>query len=210
MYKFFIFFLLVTSPLFAHQPDISSTMLIEKGSGQWVLQVRSAMTAYEYEIKYNDSNNKYSSPEEFQQLVIDHIKANVKLSFNGEDLILEDGQVKLGHETSVVFRIQGAFDSVQEIEIKQSTFSKINKNRSAFIVMKDGLKPQQFVLDDKNDHSTILYLENGKFESKIKSDSEPIDTSHNHYGRWALIGLALLSILGLFWYKIGGNRKRVG
>ena len=30
----------------AHQPELSTTMLIEQPEGQWLLQVRSALTAF--------------------------------------------------------------------------------------------------------------------------------------------------------------------
>ena len=201
MNKVLIYFFLVVNAAFGHQPDLSSTMLIEKADGQWVLQVRSALTALEYEVKYSESENEYETPEEFQQLVIDHIKDNIKISFNKQAVTLDGGVVNLGHETSVVFILEGLHNTIDEIDITHTSFSKINRNKSLLIIMKDSLKPQQFVLDSKNGHQAQLYIQNGKFENRIKSDSLPMTPAHTPSWRWPMVGLVFLLFFGVLGYR---------
>ena len=122
----------------AHQPDVSSTMLIDQGENKWVLQVRAAMTAFEYEVEQHFGKDAFATPEEFRDLVIKHVQENMFIKFNNMDeVVLKNGNVKLGHETSVVFEIEGTPETVNNLTVKNSSFSKIYHNQSG---LRKGLK----------------------------------------------------------------------
>ena len=69
----FLFTIAISNFLYAHQPDQSSTMLVEKGEGVWILQVRAALTAFEYEVHHTFGTESYKTPEEFNELVLTHL-----------------------------------------------------------------------------------------------------------------------------------------
>ena len=78
-----VFVIILLSVLFfsfnkrKHDPGYSNTILIEQVDGSWVLQIRSALTAFEYEVHTNYGKDSYKSPEEFNALVIQHLIKNL-------------------------------------------------------------------------------------------------------------------------------------
>ncbi len=149
----------------AHQPDLSSTLLVEQGENIWVLQVRAALTAFEYEIEQHFGEDSYATPEEFQGLVIKHIEENTFIKFNNTDgIVLQNGWVKLGHETSVTFEVVGTPETIQSLKVKNSSFSQISRNQSALMVVKKGFSKNQFTLNNNNQHTVELAINDSKFE----------------------------------------------
>ena len=149
----------------AHQPDLSSTMLVEQGENTWVLQIRAALTAFEYEIENHFGKDSYATPEEFQELVVKHIRENTSILLNDNDVVtLENGLVKLGHETSVTFEVVGTPSIIQSLEVQNKSFSNISRNQSALIVVKKGFAKDQFILDKNNSHTAKLKVKDSKFE----------------------------------------------
>ena len=105
----------------AHQPDIATTLLVEKDNGDWVLQISSSLTAFEQEIAYNFSADSYSNSDEFKALLIEHIKKNFSARFNTNEMIeLNEGYVKLGHETNVVFKLANVPENISEVSLEGS------------------------------------------------------------------------------------------
>lgn len=150
----------------AHQPDLSSIILAEQGDNKWVLQVRSALTAFEYEIEEHFGASSYASPEEFQELVANYVRDNISILFNDTNAaVLQNGMVKLGHETTVVFQLAGTPEAVHSLAVKNSSFSDIPRNQSALIVFKEGFSKDQFILNENNGHSIKLKAGSSKFEA---------------------------------------------
>lgn len=119
----------------AHQPDLSSTILSEQGEDKWVLQIRGALTGFEYEIHQNFGKDSYATPEEFQELVIKHVKDNVSILFDeSNNVVLKNGLVRLGHETNVIFEVKGVPGNFEEVKFKNSSFKDISRNQSALII----------------------------------------------------------------------------
>ena len=82
---------------FAHNPDASTTMLVEKENNSWVLQISASLTAFQQEIRTHFAETPYKTPEEFQKMVLEHIKNNLEISFNdGENISLGQGNRKAG------------------------------------------------------------------------------------------------------------------
>lgn len=155
-------FLSITISVKAHQPDVSTTMLVEKENNTWVLQISASLSAFQQEIKTHFA--EYKSPEEFQQMVLEHIKNNFEITFNEDQAItLNNGIVRLGHETKVVFEVFGVPTDIKTVFVKNSAFKDIHKNQSALVLLKEGFNKEHFVLNNKNNHTLKLIKDDNKF-----------------------------------------------
>lgn len=185
----------------AHQPDVSSTVLAESGDNTWVLQVRAALTAFEYEIHYHYGEDSYKTPKAFQELTRNYVKENLSILFDGTNAaILKNGMVKLGHETNVVFEVEGIPENFSNIEFKNTSFRDITRNQSALIILKKGFDKNQFVLNNENEHTANLTVEDSKFiaTSSSKTSNEMIDI---------YIILSVLAFTGVLVFLYAGDRK---
>lgn len=157
-----LFFLFTNA---VHQPDLSSTMLVEREDGTWVLQIRAALNAFEYEIHFHYGKDSYTTPEEFNALVIRHLMDNISITCNGaETVYLQKGNVKLGHETNAFFELQGIPKKLKKIGISNTSFKDIQDNQSALIILKKGFKKHQFKLNERNKHTAQLKAIKNQFE----------------------------------------------
>jgi len=145
---FFLFFFLTSITAKAHQPDVSTTMLVEKENNVWILQISASLTAFQQEIRTHYSETPYKTPDEFRQMVLEHIKKNLTIRFNKEqEITLSAGIVKLGHETKVVFEVFGVPTNINSVYVKNTAFKEIYKNQSALVLLKDGFNKEHFVLN---------------------------------------------------------------
>ncbi|QWX84011.1 hypothetical protein H0I23_16420 [Cellulophaga sp. HaHaR_3_176] len=183
-----LFFTMITK---AHQADVSTTMLVEKEDNVWILQISSSLTAFQHEIKTNFTDTPYKTPEEFQEMVLKHIKSNFSININGNNITLGSGIVKLGHETKVVFQVFGIPSNIQSIQVKNAAFKDINKNQSALILLKKDFSKDRFVLNNDNEHTLNLYTDGNKFKVL---DANKSDSSYAYIG-WLLGGAAILAMV---------------
>jgi hypothetical protein len=175
----------------AHQPDISTTMLVEKDQNQWLLQISGALTGFQYAIKDHYGDAAYATPEEFQDLVLNHLQENLSIIFNDHDKVsFANGFVKLGHETNVVFEIKTVPNTIESIQVKNSSFKNIYHNQSALIILKKGIEQQQFILNNDNEHQVEVIINGNKFQLVKQSKAYLI----------YLLGALGLLIFGLFLY----------
>lgn len=187
----------------AHNPDLSSILLVEESEGQWVLQIRAALTAFEYEIDSHFGESSYATPEEFQELVIQHVRDNVSIQFNENHLaVLHNALVKLGHETSITFKLPETPNTIESLLITNSSFKDISRNQSALIVLKKGFGKQQFNLNNTNQHTAQLEVKNSAFHL-LDIAGEQRDYSVLLFFTVALMSLLILFIL----FKIGQKNK---
>ena len=159
--------LLIPIAILGHSPSHSSTLLIEGANGQWTLQVRAALTAFEHVVHEEYTAGRYSTPKEFEELVMSFLSRNLSLHIDGEEVGLINPKLKLGHETLVVYQVNPP-DNFQTVEMKNSIFQDIFNSTSAFMVLKNGIKNDFFVLEKDNNYSVSLKLENGVFELQNK------------------------------------------
>ena len=144
----------------AHQPAISTVILAEKSDQSWILQIRSPLTSFEYVIIQNYGENSFASADEFKDLVINYLKENISIRFNGNyELLLQKGTVKLGHETNVFFQVTEVPEKINSLEVSNTSFKTINRNQSMFMVLGEGLEKDQFILNNENEHSAILKVD---------------------------------------------------
>lgn len=186
---------------FAHNPDASTTLLVEKENNVWVLQISASLTAFQYEIGTHFVETPYKSPEEFQKMVLEHIKNNLEIRFNdGKAISLRQGMVKLGHETKVVFEVVGIPSEIRSVYIKNTAFKDISRNQNAFLLFKDGFAKDQFVLNQANAHTLQLNVSGNAF----------VETGKSRAGFFSpYLGLSSIGLLGIghvFLYFLG-NKK---
>ena len=168
---------------YAHNPDASTTMLVEKENNTWVLQISSSLTAYQQEVR---------TPEEFQQMVLEHIKNNLDISFNdGSKITLGQGIVKLGHETKVVFEVFGIPSDLQSIRVRNAVFKDIGRSQSALFIFKDGFSKDQFILNNDNDHTLNLKVNGNKFVEASQQNAG-MDSSYVILIVMSLLGFSFL------------------
>ncbi|MEL7159238.1 MAG: hypothetical protein AAFN92_00660 [Bacteroidota bacterium] len=148
----------------AHQPDISSTMLVEQTEEIWLLQVRGALTAFEYLVQDHYGASTYATPEEFRQLVDEYLRSRISIEFGGGEMAtLADGAVKLGHETMVTYRLDASLSDAASLVVTNTSFRPIRHNQNVLYFVRAGAAREQFILSDDNDQRVKLEASEGKF-----------------------------------------------
>ena len=171
-YILLLVFLWTTMGSFAHSPDASTIVLAEQKNNVWVLQINASLTAFQQEVRTHFAETPYKTPEEFQEMVISHIKNNLQFTFNnGEQIILGKGVVKLGHETKVVFEVLNLPTEITSVNVSNKVFSDINRNQSTLMIFKEGFAKDHFTLDKTNDHTITLVVKDNKFIEKTEQNA---------------------------------------
>jgi len=161
----FIILFLSTTLVRAHQPDISTIMIVQKDDGHWILQMRASLTAFQQEVRNHYAATPYKTPEEFSSMVIDHVQSNVIITTSGEKMVtLKEGKVKLGHETSVYFQIDGLNSDFKELSVINTSFSDILRSQSALILLKKDFDKKQIMLNKSNDYAVTVITSDNRFE----------------------------------------------
>jgi len=198
--------LFISQEVKAHQPDVSSTMLVEQGENKWVLQVRAALTAFEYEVHQHFGKDAYKTPEEFNELVLKHVQEHISIMYNGSDVaVLQNGIVKLGHETSVAFEVIGTPKDFETIKVRNSSFNDISRNKSVLIIYKKDYAKDQFVLDTDNGHVAELKVGDARFELV----SETQERASYFLAILVFMGLGLVGLYFIGKYKLANDFKPV-
>ena len=193
---------LVSIGMKAHQADVSTTMLVEKENGTWILQISSSLTAFQHEIRTQFSETPYKTPEEFQQMVLEHIKNQFHFEFNGgQEITLNNGVVSLGHETKVVFEVLGIPKDISSIVLQNKIFGNVHKSQSSLLLLKEGFTKDRFVLDDDNNHTISLTAAGTSF---VQQDATEASLSSFEI---VLIALVLLSIVFLVAKIVQGKKE---
>ena len=185
----------------AHQTEFSTTILAQQATGQWVVQVRSALTAFEYEIHQHYGESSYATPQEFNELVKAYVQAHLAILVNGEQAAaLGNGIVKLGHETSVTFEVTGIPDTLQSLAVTNSFFKDIARNQNALVVLKQGFSRQRVFLNNDNAHTVHFAARGAEFEVVDQSSQTTLA-----YTPIAIVA-ALMLVMGGVAYK---NRSKM-
>lgn len=147
----------------AHQPGVSSTVLAEQENGKWFLQIRTALTALESEVRLRFSKDSYETPEEFKEKVIEMFKETISVSFDEQDAVLVNPEVKLGHETIILFEFKG-LEAYQDIKVVNRSFEHIYKSKSTLVLLKKGFKKNKFFLEKENNYTVYLRTDRLSFK----------------------------------------------
>ncbi|MEO1263814.1 MAG: hypothetical protein AAFZ15_33720 [Bacteroidota bacterium] len=195
------FLVLSAGILSAHSPKYSSTILKEQKNNEWILVVQAPLNALQYEISTHFGQSAFSTPVEFQELVINHLKENISILINERKAVaLQKGRVKLGHESSVVFQMVNMPDDVSLLIVKNSSFENIHKNESTLVILKDGFAENKFTLNNENQHTAELTVKGNQFIQYAETASSKFP-SHI----WLLAGLLMLALGTVLVYRINNG-----
>lgn len=173
-YVLTVLLILAGNLTFAHQIDLSTVIFSKTDDGKIVMQLTSSLTAFQGEVRYHNSEDAYKTPEEFQQLVIDHFNKTFSMTINGEtELKFINPIVLLGHETKLVAEVIGVPENINSVELKNEVFKDINNNQTVVIFSLTGFPANQnFVLNNDNNQTLSASLQNGSWVKVDKSDTE--------------------------------------
>ena len=139
---------------FAHSPDVSTAFLAEQENGAWVVQLNTALTAFEYEVHYHYSDTSYTTPDEFKDLVAKHCREHFTIIANGTDtLSYVQVAVRLGHATDVILQVKDMPSSISQLQITNAIFKDLKRSKSTLVILKKGLPKAQAPLTRKNGFS---------------------------------------------------------
>lgn len=171
--------LLLPLTVLGHSPSQSSSMLVEDKNGQWTLQVRAALSAFEHVVNEAYTAEGYSSPEEFQDLMGAVLSKTLHLKIDGKEVVLGSPKIRLGHETVVVYPIDIP-DGFRTVALENLAFKDIYNSKGIFMVLKSGAKRNLFTLDSSNDFTSLVKIENNEFVPQEKS-KDLADISENGF-----------------------------
>jgi len=159
--KFLLFSLLwISTTALAHSPDFSSIIISKTENGQIVLQITSSLTAFQQEVNYVNGEGAYTSPEEFQDLVLLLFKSRFSFILNNNDTIkFKNSKVILGHETKIIAKIIDLPEEVNHIYLKNALFKDLHNSQTVVIFLLDGFPKEKFTLQRDNKHELSIILE---------------------------------------------------
>lgn len=161
-----LFFLLGSLSASAHQPDLSTLMIHKDPSGRYILQIYTALTAFQQEVEYIYSKDSYKTPEEFKDLVIKHFEKNVSITFNeASPCQFSPPLVILGHETKLVTEVLNVPEHIESIYLKNTMFKDMPNNQNEVVLAGNGFPTKQYILNNDNKQTIELVLENDKWVS---------------------------------------------
>lgn len=151
---------------YAHQPDLSTSVLSKTDTGKYILQITSSLSAFEGEIDYLYSKDAYKTPEAFKKLVVDHFSKNVFFIVNEKDTLkFSEPLVLLGHESKLIVEVLNVPKNINTLYFKNTMFKDMPHNQMAVIMLVDGFPTDQHVLENENEQTILLELNEGKWTS---------------------------------------------
>ncbi len=205
-----IWLLLLIIPLvgFGHSPSQSSTLLVEGENGQWTLQIRGALTAFEYLVHQEFSEDAYNSPKEFSALVAEVAVNNLSLYVNGKTIALNRPKVKLGHETILLFKIEN-IDDISSVALTNTLFKNIFRSKSAFLIFKNGVRRTMLNLEKDNDFSAHLKIQDSSWVLvKQKQQTASFLSDDFLASIFSIIVFSGALVMAIVWFVIEGFKRK--
>lgn len=164
---------MVSNLLGAHNPDFSSIIISKTENGQIVMQLNSSLTAFQQEVNYINGHGAYSSPEEFQELVLQLFTSRFSIILNKNiTLKFKNSKVFLGHDTKIVSELDDLPKGTNAINLKNEMFKDLNNSQSIIIFLLEGFPKEKFKLDRDNNYEINIALEDGKWIFPLKQNKD--------------------------------------
>ena len=165
MKKFILFFgiLLISLHAQSHGFDYSVITLKEKENNSWSLHIKSSLDAFRKEVKVHFAKTPYTTPEEFNEQLLAHIKKTLILTVKDKPLVLGDGVVKLGHETSIYFNDIKIAKHARNIKIVNGALRDIYRHTTKLFVIEKGKQKKSYILKKTNNFTANLPIHNDLF-----------------------------------------------
>lgn len=167
MFKYFLFFTILFNGLsgFAHGADVSTMVFKQNEDNTWSLQVRSSLEAFRKEVKAYFYDCPYKTPEEFNEQVLEHFENTLKILINdNKEILLKNGNVKLGHEAVVFYNKIKLPKDINSIKIRGTMFKEIYRSQVKVLILKKSFKKTPFMLSRKNSFSIDLHVKDNQFQ----------------------------------------------
>ena len=162
MKKFIYIFFILLVPILskAHSPLISTVAIIKSKENTWSVHISASLSAFQYALINADKSLQLDSlsSDLFQQRVIDLLRRKLRVQITGrENIILEDGIVKLGHETEVVFKLSVKENNPRSIKIKNESFLSIADHYCVVKVITPDGASSNILLEKDNEYSVEVF-----------------------------------------------------
>ncbi|RMD75291.1 MAG: hypothetical protein D6818_01920, partial [Bacteroidetes bacterium] len=185
----------------AHRPELSSTLLVEQAEGLWVLQVRGALAAFDYEVRARHGDTAYASIDQFEALVREDLRTHIRLTANDTArATLTDARVRPGHETVVTFRVRGLPDHIESLQLANTFFADIARSQNLLIVHEKEQAPARFVLQADNAFAIALTRTADGYVPA--ADDRPLPLSDGTLA-WLLGSLIAGLLIAAAWPRLG-------
>jgi hypothetical protein len=183
----------------AHSPLISTVAIIKSKENTWSMHISASLSAFQYALTNDDRSLQLDSisSDLFQQRVIDLLRRKLRVQIpSGVNIILEDGIVKLGHETEVVFKLSVRENNPRSIKIKNESFLSIAEH---YCVVK--------VITPDGASSNILLEKGNEYSVEVFNSKNGYTLANPSIFNWKLIpvGVFLLISISLFVIKKSKN-----
>ena len=133
----------------AHGFDYSVVRLTETETENhtWRLAITSSLDAFRKEVRLHFSKTPYTTPEEFNEQLLNHISATLSINAELKSIPLGEGTVSLGHETSVVFTQIKLPKSAKQVVLTNGAVKDIYRHTTKLIVTPWAANKQSFILN---------------------------------------------------------------
>lgn len=182
--------MLFANVVHAHQPDLSNLMIYEQ-NGKYLLLIKTSLSAFEGEVDFLYNKNAYKSPEEFNQLVTKHFQKSCLIIMNNDTLKFINPYIILGHETTIFAELGNVPKNINTIYTENHVFKDIHGSQSELIVLLSGLPQKQYILNEENNYTVKLKLEN---KTWIIEETTNTVFGNSKFILWGLIALTVLSV----------------
>lgn len=142
----------------AHGFDYSVVRLTETENHTWRLAITSSLDAFRKEVRLHFSKTPYTTPEEFNEQLLNHISATLSINAELKSISLGEGTVSLGHETSVVFTQIKLPKSAKQVVLTNGAVKDIYRHTTKLIVTPLGAEKQSFILNKSNNFTATIPL----------------------------------------------------
>ncbi|MEZ0487297.1 hypothetical protein [Fibrella aquatica] len=147
----------------AHSPLLSTVAVTKSKDNTWSLHISASLSAFQFELK-----NRYPAlqidsltGDDFQRLVLQHLKETVTIGANSNDAIeLKNGMIKLGHQTDIRFEIVGMPAQLQQLEVRHLGFGTLTGHYCVFTMVMPETGRTNFILQQDNQFTVDLAVDN--------------------------------------------------
>lgn len=183
----FAILLLYTVALRAHTPQISSIALVQSKENKWNLVISASLSAFQYELMNSNPNQKLDSipADQFQALIVEHLKKNINIEANHRFATLRNGKVILGHQTDINFEVSGMPDQLESLNLQQLGFGTLRDHYCVLKVITKDNSSNNFILQGGNNFSISLGLKDKVYSEQNEKSSLS----------WLLIGAMVMTLI---------------
>lgn len=141
----------------SHGFDYSVITLTEKNNNIWSLQITSSLDAFRKEVKQHYSKTPYETPEQFKMQLLEHVVSTLKIKVTGNNLAFGTGKVRLGHETSVLFKEITIPQKSKGVQLINGALKDIYRHTTKLFVKKNGSSKKSYILNKANNYTVNLF-----------------------------------------------------